>query len=79
MLKNHGKHFFIDLVVAVVNDVNEQRDQRGFNFAQKAMIHIGLARNILGGWHVKKLTLALQSIIAKYPNHFKRQAVPNLL
>ena len=49
MLKNPGKRFFMDLVIAVVKDVNEQRDQRGLNFAQKAMICTSLARNILGG------------------------------
>ena len=71
MLKNPRKCFFMDLVVAAVKDVNKQRDQRGLNFAQKAMICIGLARNILGGWHVKQLTPELQSIIAKYANQFR--------
>ena len=79
MLKNPGKHFFMDLVVAIVKDVNEQRDQRGLNFAQKTMICTSLARNILGGWHVKQLTLELQSIIAKYPNHFRGEALSILL
>ena len=79
MLKNPGKRFFMDLTVATMKYVNEQRDQRGLNFAQKAMICTSLARNILGGWHVKKLTLELQSIIAKYPNHFSGELVPILL
>jgi len=35
------------------------------------MIHIGLAYNILGGWHVKQLTSELQNIIAKYSNRFR--------
>ena len=79
MLKNPWKHFFIDLAVAAVKDVNEQRDQRGLNFAQKAMIRTGLACNVLGGWHVKHLTLELHSIIAKYHNHFRGEAIPILM
>ena len=69
----------MDLAVGVVKDVNEQRDQRGLNFPQKAMICTGLARNILDGWHVKQLTSELQSIIAKYPNHFRGEPIPILL
>lgn len=79
MLKNPGKRFFLELAVAAVKDVNEQRDQRGINFARKAMIRTGLARNILGGWHVKQLTSELQSIIMKYPHHFRGAPVPVLL
>jgi len=46
-----------------MKDVNEQRDQKVITFARKAMICTNLACNILGRWHVKQLTLELQSII----------------
>jgi len=51
MLKNLGKIFFMELAVATMKDVNEHRDQRGINFAQKSIIRTDLARNVLGGWH----------------------------
>ena len=79
MLKNPGKYFFVDLAVAALKDVNEQRDQRRLDFSQKAMIRTGLARNILGGWHVKQLTPELRSIIAKYHNYFREEPLPILL
>ncbi|KAL3676321.1 hypothetical protein R1sor_026269 [Riccia sorocarpa] len=49
-LKNPGKHYFLQLAVDLVADVNSQRGANGLSYARKAMIRCGLSLNINGRW-----------------------------
>jgi hypothetical protein len=51
-------------------------DAYGLSFAQKAMIRCGLLLDVNGIWHEEQLTPDLQSIIAKYRDHFNGLLVP---
>lgn len=77
-LLNTGKRFFLQLAADSVRDVNMLHDANGLTYAQKAMIHCGLALDVRGEWHIKKLTPELQAIIMKHRNHFDGKIVPDL-
>ena len=51
----------------------------GFSYAQKAMIHTGLACDVNGEWHIGQLAPELQEIIRLYPTHFAGALVPILV
>ena len=61
---------FWRLAVAAISDVNSQHNGRGLLYAQKAMIRIGLACDVIGEWHIGQLAPELQEIIRLYPTHF---------
>ncbi len=57
--------------------VNAQRDEKGINFARKAMIRRGLGKDIDGHWRVSQLSKELQMKMHKYPQHFAGTTVPD--
>jgi len=76
-LTNLGKHFFLQLAVDSVEDVNREVDSDNMSYAKKAMIRCGLALRLDGSWSVEQLFLHLQEIIAKHLQYFQGQEVPN--
>jgi len=79
LLKNLSKHFLLELVAAIVCDVNSERDERGLLYAQKAIIHTGLACNVNREWHIGQLASELQQIIKLYPTHSVGASIPILV
>ena len=51
-------------------EVNHQRDEQGLQYARKAMILTGMARNTNRLWEVTQLTPHLQAIVQKHKNVF---------
>lgn len=63
------KLFSLRLAAKCIREVNIQRDEDGVRYARKAMIIIGMAKNLNGVWEVVQLTPALQFIV-KSTKHF---------
>ncbi len=58
-LPNPGKKYLLKLAAESVRAVNAQRDGKCINFARKAMIRCGLAKDIDGHWRVSQLSKEL--------------------
>lgn len=69
-LVNPGKRFFLQLAANAVRDVNKQVDSEGMNFARKAMVRCGLAKQANGLWEVRQLFPHLQNIVQKHRENF---------
>lgn len=74
-IHNPGKLFFLKLAADSVRDVNLQTDEKGVNYARKAMIQCGMALNLDGRWSESQLTQELQEIISKHRPYFNGQPV----
>ncbi len=70
-------NYILKLAAESVRAVRAQRDEKGINFARKAMIRCGLAKDIDGHWRVSQLSKELQMILQKYPEHFAGTPVPD--
>lgn len=69
-LVNPGKTFFLRLAARCIRAVNLQRDSEGVQYARKAMIITGMAKNTNGLWEKSQLTPQLQAIIQKHASVF---------
>jgi len=76
-LTNLGKHFFLQLAVNSIEDVNREVDGDNMSYARKAIICCGLALGLNGAWSIGQLFSHLQEIIAKHLQYFQGQELPN--
>jgi hypothetical protein len=74
-LTNPGKHFFLQLIVNSVEDVNQQVDSDNISYSRKTMIRCGMALVLDGTWSMAQLFPHLQKIVAKHLQYFQGQDV----
>jgi hypothetical protein len=70
-LTNPGKHFFLQLIVDSVEDVNQEIDCHNISYSRKTMIRCGMALVLDGIWSVAQLFHHLQEIVAKHDQYFQ--------
>lgn len=69
-ITNPGKHFYLQLVKDVVDDLNQRVSPRGLSLARESLIHTGLAPDADGIWKISQLTSELQAIVQENIEHF---------
>jgi len=69
-ISNPGKHFYLQLVKDVIDDLNERTTDRGISLARESLICTGLAPDIDGVWKISQLTKELQSMVNAHMDCF---------